>query len=318
MANLLHKASIITTPTAYGVGVLNSIKPAYALGEELVTNGNFATDSDWNKGVGWTISGGKANANTIGNFVNLYQNSVFVIGRKYKYSFTVANYTQGSIRFTQGGLDISGEKTSTGVYTGTFTASNYTSLYMQGKNSFIGSIDNISVKEITDADFDFTRTSSATRVNPDYLIEDVSILSSNLVQNGNFSELGSELVTNGNFATDSDWTKGTGWTISGGKASSDGSQTSNSLLYQSNVITSGSNFKCEVTISNYQSGILRAVLGGGGSEQSYSANGTYTFYGNKGSDNNLYLSANSDFIGSIDNVSVKQVDPNDNWTLKWG
>ena len=35
MSNLLQKASIVTTPTAYGVGVLNSIKPAYALGEDL-------------------------------------------------------------------------------------------------------------------------------------------------------------------------------------------------------------------------------------------------------------------------------------------
>ena len=39
MTNLLYKASIVTTPTAYGVGVLNSIKPAQAFGEELVTNG---------------------------------------------------------------------------------------------------------------------------------------------------------------------------------------------------------------------------------------------------------------------------------------
>ena len=40
--SLLHKASIITTPTAYGVGVLNSIKPAIPFGEELIVNGNFS------------------------------------------------------------------------------------------------------------------------------------------------------------------------------------------------------------------------------------------------------------------------------------
>ena len=68
--------------------------------------------------------------------------------------------------------------------------------------------------------FDFTRTSSATRVNPDYLIETVSINSANLVQNGNFSELGSELVTNGNFETDSNWNNSDGgndWQIVNGK-----------------------------------------------------------------------------------------------------
>ena len=45
-------------------------------------------------------------------------------------------------------------------------------------------------------------------------------------------KLGSELVTNGGFDTDSDWIKGTGWTISGGTANCDGTQTGNTLIYQ--------------------------------------------------------------------------------------
>ena len=65
------------------------------------------------------------------------------------------------------------------------------------------------------ADFDFTRTSSATRVNPDYLIETVSINSANLVQNGNFSELGAEAITNGNFETNSNWALQNGAPIDG-------------------------------------------------------------------------------------------------------
>jgi len=40
--------------------------------------------------------------------------------------------------------------------------------------------------------------------------------------------LGPELVTNGTFDTDTGWTKGTGWSISGGQASIDGSNTTNS------------------------------------------------------------------------------------------
>ena len=67
-------------------------------------------------------------------------------------------------------------------------------------------------------DFDFSRNSAATRVNAQGLVENVQILSSNLVQNGDFSEEGAEevsngsfsqegieLITNGNFDTDSDW-----------------------------------------------------------------------------------------------------------------
>ena len=61
MSNLLQKASIITTPTAYDTGKILSVKPVQYYGPELVTNGDFATDSDWTKGTGWNISGGKGN-----------------------------------------------------------------------------------------------------------------------------------------------------------------------------------------------------------------------------------------------------------------
>ena len=59
--NLLDKASILLTPTAYNDGSMLSVKPNENLyGSELVTNGDFATDSDWTKGSGWSISGGSA------------------------------------------------------------------------------------------------------------------------------------------------------------------------------------------------------------------------------------------------------------------
>ena len=49
---------------------------------------------------------------------------------------------------------------------------------------------------------------------------------------------GVELVTNGGFDTDSAWTKGVGWTISGGKANRDGNPT-NSVIEQPLVFQSG-------------------------------------------------------------------------------
>ena len=93
--SLLQKASIITTPTAYAEDYLYSIKPAYALGSELVTNGNFATDSDWGKGSGWTISGGKANRSGESGNTPITQNVPVVNGRKYTFSYT-RKYLSGS------------------------------------------------------------------------------------------------------------------------------------------------------------------------------------------------------------------------------
>ena len=66
----------------------------------------------------------------------------------------------------------------------------------------------LSVKpENGDGDFTFSRGSAATRVNAQGLVENVQIISSELVSNGNFSQEGSELVTNGDFVTDSNWRK---------------------------------------------------------------------------------------------------------------
>jgi len=316
-SNLLYKASIVTTPTAYGVGVLNSIKPAYALGENLVTNGDFATDSDWTKGTGWTISGGKANCDgSQSSQSNLYQTGIVPINKTYKVTFTIV-VTSGNMVLAIGGSNAQPTVSSSGTYTFTSKAAfGDSNLYFSASSVFVGSIDNVSVKEITDADFDFTRTSSATRVNPDYLIETVSINSANLVQNGNFSELGSQLVVNGDFETDSNWTKGAGWSISNGKAVSNSSTSS---IFQStgSNYTSGKTYKIVFTVSDYVSGSVRPEITNIAGNN-VSSNGTFT----------QYIVATSspigeelkavNFVGSIDNVSVKQVDPNNNWSLATG
>ena len=183
-------------------------------------------------------------------------------------------------------------------------------------------------------DFDFSRNSAATRVNAQGLVENVQILSSNLVQNGDFSEEGTEevsngsfsqegvqLVTNGDFATDSDWAKGTGWSISGGSANCDGTQTSGTNLIQ-NGLALGTNkiFKIEFELKDYQAGELIYVnLTGTGilEFENINANGTYVAYsGLSTGDNFITFRADADFIGSIDNVSVREV--GQDWTLGTG
>ena len=84
-----------------------------------------------------------------------------------------------------------------------------------------------------ETDFQFSRASAATRVNHQGLIENVGYFGPELVQNGDFSELGSELITNGDFATNTDWVLGTGWSINNGYA----------------VATSGASSKLTQTIS---------------------------------------------------------------------
>ena len=137
----------------------------------------------------------------------------------------------------------------------------------------------------------------------------------NIVLNGDYEELGSELLTNGDFTTDSDWGKGAGWTIANGKASNDGTVGSNNLS-QVGILEVDKQYKIDITVSNYVSGNVQ-VSAGASPRDTMTANGTYTFYQTCTPSTTFYIIATS-FNGSIDNVSVKQVDPNDRWTLGTG
>lgn len=161
-------------------------------------------------------------------------------------------------------------------------------------------------------DFTFDRSTGATRINKDGLIEEVGYFSSELVQNGNFSELGSELVTNGDFSTDSDWSKGTGWSIINGKARASGVSGSNNLT-QSGILTAGKTYKITITVSEYVSGTVE-VSAGASPRGEMTGNGTYTFYQVATPNTSFYIISQV-FNGAVDNVSVKQVDPNDRWKL---
>ena len=130
-------------------------------------------------------------------------------------------------------------------------------------------------------------------------------------------EYGSELVTNGDFASDSDWTKGAGWTISGGSASCDGSQSGNSILYQNISHSANKKYRVEFTISGYVSGQVDFAL-----DTPFfgttSSNGTFVFDGNPPSGGNFIIRADADFVGSVDNVSVKEITNNGDFTFSRG
>ena len=88
--SLLRKASIVTTPTAYENGKILSVKPVQSLSDELITNGDFATNSNWTLTQA-TISNGAATFTTTdGSFSGIRQN-VFTIGKTYLISLEVSN-----------------------------------------------------------------------------------------------------------------------------------------------------------------------------------------------------------------------------------
>ena len=132
------------------------------------------------------------------------------------------------------------------------------------------------------------------------------------IANGSFAA-GPEVVINGDFASNSDWTSDDGsFVISGGKANATNS-TSHPALKQ--VFThSNKKYIFTYTISNYSSGSILAYIGGTGAGTSRSSNGTYTEIIQAGGSNYIGFRTLSPFNGSIDNVSVKQTNPNDSWS----
>jgi len=163
-------------------------------------------------------------------------------------------------------------------------------------------------------DFDFSRNSAATRVNAQGLVENVQILSSNLVQNGSFSEEGSEEVSNGSFSQE------------GVEQITNGNDTSNivgladnqNITIQTSFLTIGKTYKIDFEIYDYVEGsifLLRPNDLGVGS--AVSANGTYTY--TVVADASTSLIFRTDGLSTtlkLRNISVREV--GQDWTLGTG
>ena len=170
-------------------------------------------------------------------------------------------------------------------------------------------------------DFTFDRSTGATRINRDGLIEEVGYFSSELVQNGDFSELGSDIVNNGSFSGSStEWTESGTWAYGNNNEVCVGNGT-NQVLTQSGILTNGKTYKYSIDIisSTLSSQQIRVYLGGT-DYVSYTLNGgaeTISAYGQSAGANLAIRVTSSNTSGTltIDNVSVKQVDPNDRWIL---
>jgi len=125
---------------------------------------------------------------------------------------------------------------------------------------------------------------------------------------GDASTAGSELVTNGDFATDTDWTKSADWTISGGSAHADGTGTGS--ITQSIPFEDGKTYKITFDVTARTQGSVRLFVDLPTFKQLINTSdiGTHTVTVSvEGGSQTLYFYSTNNFNGSIDNVSVKEV-----------
>ena len=132
---------------------------------------------------------------------------------------------------------------------------------------------------------------------------------------------GPELVTNGTFDSDSDWTKGTGWSISGGVAVSNNASGFTDIK-QSVAVTPNKIYRLDFSVASYTSGSVMPYLGNNGSvdanpydqgnlTNALTATSVGEFYAffvfDASQPGQIVFRSNGGFIGTIDNISVKEV-----------
>ena len=145
------------------------------LGEELVVNGDFSTDSGWTKGTGWTIGSGVATNDGATDFLT-YDDFTPTIGQTYRVQYEIPTYTSGISYLTFGGSYLVFDESSVGTFSYTIQATSTVSFGVYA-SAFIGSIDNVSIKEVT-------------QIAPDKSGVDKEILGVEEVTNGDFAEAG--------------------------------------------------------------------------------------------------------------------------------
>jgi hypothetical protein len=282
--SLLDDVSIVVTPNGYKAGELYAAIPIPTEGSELVVNSDFSSNTWWGLDSSWTISGGSANSNGTGT---MYKGGILTIGKRYIVKVDVSAYTSGSLSYPNASYNI---PSLIGTYTFDYVAVSQTISFTG--TSFVGSIDNVSVKEYTSADMDVTRATAATRVDENGLVNYAEIIT------------GSNIITDGDFPNGSTAWALNGWTISDNAANCSGI-TAN--MIQTISGSTNKTYSLTFTISNYVSGsVTPAFVGGYDDSLNYSSNGTFTEVISSASDTRFVFYGAS-FNGSIDNVSVKEV-----------
>src|SRR5205085_1101844 len=120
------------------------------------------------------------------------------------------------------------------------------------------------------------------------------------VYNGGFGS-GSNSVVNGTFAADTDWTKGTGWTIAGGVGTK-AAGTASTILEGDSQLISGRYYRVTYTITRTAGTVAASIGGTAGVSRNLA--GTYTETIVAGATTTIGMSADAAFAGSVDNLTV--------------
>ena len=123
------------------------------LSDDLLQKGNPVDDnSDWTAGTGWTAdaSNEKLTGSSTTDNIRATTTTAFVNGDQISVTFTVANYSAGSVRMIVGGSNNGTTRNANGTYTEVVTVSGMAGsyIYFDGVTAFTGDITDITVKKV--------------------------------------------------------------------------------------------------------------------------------------------------------------------------
>jgi len=266
------------------------------LTSNYVSSPSFDSDSGWSLGTNWSISGGKligsanaANANLVGlgfeaNFI-------------YKVVYSITSYTSGEVRVTVAGGQSGTYRSGVGTYTEYLPAgSTGGNLTFRGNpsNSFTGEIDDLTVQKVKQG-YHGTTT---------FFGDD------KLGGNGGFDATSNWSVVSGSVGTE--------WTINDSSNSKavHNTGTTKALRYtgSSGDLVNGTTYQVDFTIADRTAGSLTFAIGGAAASSSQTASGSIELTAGGSSNRIIDINPTSDFDGSIDSVTVKEVGIATGWT----
>lgn len=252
-------------------------------GPELISDTNFTTGCgvNWTCLTGWSIASGVASCDgTQTSTSNLYESISVEPDKVYKVTIKVDSVTAGSVALSFGSVSTA-SITTPGTYVRSITGGDGI-LRVAADSSFIGEVSHVSVKACNGAEM--------------------------LPSPGFSSECGV------------DYTCGVGITLTGSSAIWSGIQTGYSSAVPIGVkLQPGKLYKVVTNITSRTAGgfIVSTTSGftAPGVTPLYTAAGVYTDYID-GGDGTIRLAGNADFAGTVDSVSITQVNTDDDRSLE--
>ena len=155
VAGGIQMADDTATASADKVGTMRyrtaTNEPVPVTGTDLVTNGDFATNTNWSLNTGVTISGGTMNFTSVAGQYGS-QNINFTNGAKYLIRFEITAETSGTLTVFLGAGNNVGGFSGVGQKQIVATGNSSLDTKIYFGNNFTGSIDNVSVVEVTEED----------------------------------------------------------------------------------------------------------------------------------------------------------------------